>query len=24
VRHETRDGGRTLHVHLATAEAATD
>jgi len=24
VRHETRDGGRVLHVHLATADAATD
>jgi sulfite reductase (NADPH) hemoprotein beta-component len=24
VRHETRDGGRVLHVHLATAEAETD
>ena len=23
VRHETRDGGRVLHVHLATADAAT-
>jgi sulfite reductase (NADPH) hemoprotein beta-component len=24
VRHETRDGGKVLHVHLATADAATD
>jgi len=24
VRHETRDGGRVLHVHLQTADAATD
>ncbi|MDO8320411.1 nitrite/sulfite reductase [Rhodoferax sp.] len=24
VRHETRDGGRVLHVHLATADATTD
>jgi sulfite reductase (NADPH) hemoprotein beta-component len=24
VRHETRDGGRVLHVHLVTADAATD
>jgi len=24
VRHETREGGRVLHVHLETADAATD
>jgi hypothetical protein len=24
VRHETRSGGQVLHVHLATAETATD
>ena len=24
VRHETRDGGKVLHVHLVTADAATD
>ena len=24
VRHETRDGGKVLHIHLATADAATD
>ncbi len=24
VRHETRDGGQVLHVHLSTADAATD
>lgn len=24
VRHETRDGGKVLHVHLSTADAATD